>query len=243
MLVHPTMQQLKNKKVLITGGGRGIGKAIALLFSQEGAEVWITSRSEEQLKEVVSNIKSQGGIAHALVFDLSQEKDVEKLSTEAQNCNIDILVNNAGTGFKGSFFKASTQDMNFTLDVNLRAPMLLTKNLLPLFLKKESGVIINIVSIAGKMGMANSVTYCASKHGMMGFTHALFEEVREKNIKVAAICPGFVDTALIPETRKMDRSKMIRPADIAKAALFIATASRESCPLEMTVRTQQSPRT
>ncbi len=236
------MNQLKNKKALITGGGRGIGKAIALLFAHEGAEVWVIARSENQLKEVVDEIKSHGGKAHALVFDLSQEKDSEKLSQEAKNLDIDILVNNAGTGFKGAFHKSSTRDLDFTLNVNLRAPMILTKNLLPLFIKKESGAIINIVSIAGKMGMADSVTYCASKHGMMGFTHALFEEVREKNIKVAAICPGFVDTALIPDTRKMDRSKMIRPEDIAQAALFIATASRESCPLEMTVRPQRSPR-
>ncbi|HLD75104.1 MAG TPA: SDR family oxidoreductase [Bdellovibrionota bacterium] len=237
------MNLLKNKKALITGGGRGIGRAIALLFAQEGAEVWVTARSEGELNETVREIKSAGGCAHALAADLSIEKDIEKVSQEAEKNNIDILVNNAGTGFKGAFHKSSHRDVDVTLNVNLRAPMLLTKNLLPLFFKKESAVIINIVSIAGKMGMADSVTYCASKHGMMGFTHALFEEVREKNIKVSAICPGFVDTALIPETRKMDRSKMIRPADIAKAALFIATASRESCPLEMTVRPQQSPRT
>jgi len=227
------MNSLKNKKVLITGASRGIGRAIALLFAAHGAHVLATARDSEKLQKISDSF---------LCKDLLKDEDIHNVATWAVDKDVDILINNAGCGFKGAFHKISIEDMDRVLQINQRAPMLLTKLLLPHFLKKQSGTIINIASIAGKMGIAHSATYCASKHAIIGFTHALFEEVREKNIKVAAICPGYVDTELIPETKKINRSKMIRPEDIAKACLFIATSSKESCPIEMIIRPQLNPR-
>ncbi len=235
-------KELQNTTTLITGAGRGIGRSIAHLFAKAGSTVYLTARTAHELESVVQEIKKKEGMAHSIVADLTKEENIKKTADLMITKNIDILINNAGRGFNGSFHKISIDDMDTTLEVNLRAPMLLTKFLLPHFLKKNLGTIINIASIAGKTGFADSVTYCVSKHGMMGFTHALFEEVREKNIKVSAICPGFVDTSLIPQTRKIDRSKMIRPEDVAKTALYVATSSKESCPIEIILRPQNNPR-
>ncbi|MBI2609212.1 MAG: SDR family oxidoreductase [Deltaproteobacteria bacterium] len=231
-----------HKTVLITGASRGIGRAIALLFAEHGAHVLLTARTSQELQKLKEEIEKKKGKASFLVLDLLKDEDIHSLAKWAVDKDIDILINNAGCGFKGAFHKISTKDMDRVLHINQRAPMLLTKLLLPHFFKKQSGTIINIASIAGKIGIAHSVSYCASKHAVVGFTHALFEEVREKNIKVATICPGYVDTELIPETKKINREKMIRPEDVAKACLFIATSSKESCPIEMIIRPQVNPR-
>ena len=232
---------LNNKTALITGAGRGIGKATALLFAQQGAHVLLASRTKSELEKLAQVINRKGGRASIVPCDLNTEQDIKRLAVQACEANTDILINNAGWGVKGAFHKLSPKDMNSILDVNLRAPMLLTQRLLPHLIAKKSGCIVNIASMAGKLGMPHSVTYCASKHGLVGFSNALFEEVRAHSIKVSVICPGFVDTSLVPQTRKINRTKMIRPEDIAQACLFVATASPESCPVEIIVRPQQSP--
>ncbi|MBI2027450.1 MAG: SDR family oxidoreductase [Deltaproteobacteria bacterium] len=232
---------LKNKTVLITGAGRGIGKAIALLFANHGAKILLASRSQSELESVSHDISKINSESHVFPYDLTKDESLNNLAHHAIQQNIDILINNAGSGIKGKFHKLAVNDMDHILSINMRTPMLLTKLLLPHFLQKQSGCIINIASIAGKMGMSNSAAYCASKHGLVGFSHSIFEEVREKNIKVCVICPGFVDTRLVPQTNKVDRNKMIRPDDVASACLFVATSLQHSCPTEMILRPQHSP--
>ncbi len=137
--------------------------------------------------------------------------------------------------------KAKVEDWDRTFQVNLRAPMILSQLVLPTLIAKGEGAIINIGSISGKMGQANSAAYSASKFGLIGFTQSLYEEVREHGIKVTVILPGFVDTELIPPTNKLDRSKMISPEDVAQAVLFVLTSPPTSCPVELTMRPQRSP--
>src|SRR5262249_172825 len=149
--------------------------------------------------------------------DLTQDADVYRLVEESQNRfgSVDILINNAGWGKRSSIVKANVEDWDRTFRLNLRAPMLLAKLLLPKMIEKNTGAVINIGSVSGNTGEANGAAYSASKFGLIGFTQSLFEEVRDYGIKVAVILPGFVDTPLIPPNRQIDRAKMIRPEDVA----------------------------
>ncbi|MEE9143296.1 MAG: SDR family oxidoreductase, partial [Candidatus Binatia bacterium] len=226
------MKQLAGKVAIVTGAGRGIGKAISLLLSRSGCRVVLASRNESRLKSIWEEIRSQGGEALVVPTDLSRDADMERLveRTLQEWGSIDYLVNNAGWGKKAPVVKAKVEDWDRTFQVNLRAPMILSQLVLPTLIAKGEGAIINIGSISGKMGQANSAAYSASKFGLIGFTQSLYEEVREHGIKVTVILPGFVDTELIPPTNKLDRSKMISPEDVAQAVLFVLTSSPTSCP-------------
>ncbi|MEK7210047.1 MAG: SDR family oxidoreductase, partial [Candidatus Binatota bacterium] len=155
--------------------------------------------------------------------------------------SVDYLINNAGWGRTAPVSKAKVEDWDRTLQVNLRAPMILSQLVLPTLIEKGEGAIINIGSISARAGQANTAAYSASKSGLIAFTESLYEEVREYGIKVAVILPGFVDTALIPPTRRLDRSKMIRPEDIAQTVFFVLTCSPNCCPVEIAVRPQRTP--
>ena len=237
------MMPLVGKVAIVTGAGRGIGKAISLILSRSGCRVVLASRNESRLKTVEEEIRSQGGEALVFSTDLTQDHDMERLveRTLQEWGSIDYLVNNAGLGKKAPVIKAKVKDWDRTFQVNLRAPMVLSQLVLPTLIAKGEGAIINIGSISGKMGQANSSAYSASKFGLIGFTQSLYEEVREHGIKVTVILPGFVDTELIPPTNKLDRSKMISPKDVAQAVLFVLTSSPTSCPVELTMRPQRSP--
>ena len=119
--------------------------------------------------------------------------------------------------------------------------MILAKEFLPAMIKKGEGAVINIGSVSGKSGEANSAAYSASKFGLIGFTQSLFEEVREHGIKVTVILPGFVDTPMIPPVKHLDRSKMIQANDVAQAVLYILNAPLTACPVEITIRPQRTP--
>ena len=228
---------------IITGAGRGIGKAIALALSGAGSRVVLAARSELELREVAEEIAKDGGEALVAPTDLTRDEEMERLVQETLGewGTIDILVNNAGWGKKAPVVNGKTEDWDRTFQVNLRAPMILSRLVLPTLIEKKAGAIINIGSVSGKTGQADNAAYCASKFGLIGFTEALFEELREHGIKVSVIHPGFVDTQLIPPNRKLDRSKMIRPEDIAQTAMFLLSCSPVSCPVEITVRPQKTP--
>lgn len=237
------MPDLSGKVAIVTGAGRGIGKAIALALSRAGARVAIAARSETELRAVAEEIRSNGGDALVLATDVTREDEMERLvkQTLKEWNSIDVLVNNAGWGKTASVIHGATEDWDRTFQINLRAPMILSRFVLPKMIERKSGAIVNIGSISGKAGAANTAAYSASKFGVIGFTQSLFEEVREHGIKVAVILPGFVDTPLIPQTKRLDRTKMIRPEDVADAVLFILSSPANSCPVEITVRPQQSP--
>ena len=237
------MESLTGKVSIVTGAGRGIGRAISLALSRSDARVALAARSELELRAVAEEIKSENGEALVIPTDLTRDEDMERLvkRTLQEWGSIDVLVNNAGWGKTTPVVSARTEDWDRTFQVNLRAPMVLSRLVLPAMIEKKAGAIINISSISGKTGQANTAAYAASKFGLIGFTESLFEEVREYGVKVAAIVPGFVDTPLIPRARRLDRSKMIRPEDIAQTVLFVLSCSPGACPVEITVRPQQSP--
>ncbi len=237
------MQPLAGKVAIVTGASRGIGKAISILLAQSGSRVVLAARSEPQLKSVSEEISSQNGEALVIPTDLTVDKEMERLvqQTLKEWGSVDVLINNAGLGKVAPVVKAKVSDWDETFRVNLRAPMFLSKLVLPTMMERGEGSIINISSVSGKSGEANGSAYSASKFGLMGFTQSLYEEVRDYGIRVSAICPGFVDTPMIPQMRRMDRSKMIRPEDIAQTVLFVLTSPPTACPVEITVRPQRTP--
>lgn len=237
------MKPLAGKIAIVTGAGRGIGRATALLLGQSGARVVLASRSEFELSAVSEEITNQNGEALAVSTDLTRDDEMERLVNRALEHwgSVDYLINNAGWGRTAPVIKAKVEDWDRTLQVNLRAPMILSQLVLPTLIEKGEGAIINIGSISARAGQANTAAYSASKSGLISFTESLYEEVREYGIKVAVILPGFVDTALIPPTRRLDRSKMIRPEDIAQTVFFVLTCSPNCCPVEIAVRPQRTP--
>jgi 3-oxoacyl-[acyl-carrier protein] reductase len=237
------MTTLVGKVALVTGAGRGIGKAISLLLAESGCRVVLASRSRDELEEVQSVIRGKNGGAHAVPTDLTRDDEIVRLVDSArEKCGgVDILINNAGWGKRAPVVRAKIEDWDQTLRLNLRAPMVLANLLVPHMIAKGEGAVINIGSVSGKSGEANGAAYSASKFGLIGFTQSLYEEVREYGIKVAVILPGFVDTPLIPANRQLDRSKMIRAEDIANTVHFVLTSPDTCCPVEITVRPQKSP--
>ena len=237
------MKPLAGKVAVVTGAGRGIGKAVSLMLARSGAAVVLAARSVAQLEAAREEIQKEGAEALVVPTDLTRNEEIERLvqRTLEQYGSIDYLVNNAGWGKTAPVVKASVEDWDRTLQVNLRAPMILARLVAPVLMEKRAGAIVNIASISAKAGEANTAAYSASKAGLLAFSESLYEELREYGIKVAAILPGFVDTPLIPATAKLDRSKMIRPEDVAQTVLFILTSSPNFCPVEITVRPQKTP--
>lgn len=237
------MNSLKGKVAVVTGAGRGIGKAISAALARAGCRVVLAARTREQIEAVQKEILSHGGDALAVPTDVTVDDDIRRLVEKSQEKwgGVDILINNAGWGKRASVVSASLTDWDQTFRVNLRTPMVLAKALLPNMIAKREGAVINIGSVSGKTGEANGAAYSASKFGLIGFTQSLYEEVREHGIKVAVILPGFVDTPLIPPNRQLDRSKMIQANDIAETVIFVLTSSATCCPVEITVRPQRTP--
>ncbi len=236
------MSTLKGKVALVTGAGRGIGKAISLMLAQSGCRVILAARTRAQLEEVHREISDRGGEALVVPADLTRDEEIQQLVETSRSWGaVDILINNAGWGKRAPVIKGNIEDWDRTFHVNLRAPMILAKQFLPNMIAKGEGAVINIGSVSGKTGEANGAAYAASKFGLIGFTQSLYEEVREQGIKVAVILPGFVDTPLIPPNRQLDRSKMIQADDIAQAVHYVLTSPATCCPVEITVRPQKTP--
>jgi 3-oxoacyl-[acyl-carrier protein] reductase len=236
------VSNLQGKVALVTGAGRGIGKAVSLMLAQSGCRVILAARTRGQLEEVQKEIQARGGDALSVATDLTRDEEIERLIEKSQSWGpVDILINNAGWGKRAPVIKGNIEDWDRTFRVNLRAPMILAKMLVPSMIAKGEGAVINIGSVSGKTGEANGATYSASKFGLIGFTESLYEEVREHGIKVSVILPGFVDTPLIPPNRQLDRNKMIQADDIAQAVRYVLTSPASCCPVEITVRPQRTP--
>ena len=237
------MQSFDEKVALVTGAGRGIGKAVALSLAKLGCRVVLAARTSVELEKVKRDIQNDKGVAIAVPTDLTRDEEIDALVRESQRefGAVDILINNAGWGKRAPVVRAKIEDWDQTLRVNLRAPMILAQKLLPAMIAKGEGAVINIGSVSGKTGEANGAAYSASKLGLIGFTQSLYEEVREHGIKVSVILPGFVDTPMIPPVKHLDRTKMIQADDVAQAVLYVLNAPATSCPVEITIRPQRTP--
>ena len=223
--------KLRDRVAIVTGGGRGIGREIALLFAGEGAKVTVSARSHDQIAEVVEEIASSGGEAIGISADVSVEDDVRKMVDETIDRfgRIDILVNNAGILEPSPVAAADSALWRRVIEVNLIGTFYCSKAVTPALIERGWGRIINMSSRSGKIGRPSLTAYCASKHGIIGFTKALAEELAPFNITVNAICPGFVETDMVPETvREQVGDKIIKPSQIAELALYLSGESASS---------------
>lgn len=239
--------QLENKVSLITGGGKGIGKAIALAFAREGSDVAIAARTEADLLQTASEVKQIGKQCLVIVTDLTDPSQVEKMVQETMDKfgQIDVLINNSG--IEGPIMSVADMDLDGwhqTLSVNLTGAMLSAKHVLKSsMIPRESGNIVNITSIAGRKGSVNRSPYNSSKFGMIGFNQALAFEMGPMGIRVNCIAPGLVEGERIDRVINANRKgtgmtydqtlaminarvamgRMVKPEEIASLAVFLAS--------------------
>lgn len=216
--------RLKDKVAVITGAGRGIGKAIALGFACEGAAVVIAARTQDEIASTAEEIRKSGGEALDMVCDVSKEDMVKNLVefTLKHYGRINILVNNAGIGSARPVYALALETFSNILQVNLTGTFLCTKYVWLPMKSSGGGSIINISSLGGLVGYPLLSAYCASKWGQIGFTKSCAEEGKKVNIRVNAIAPGKADTK-IRALVKEDKSKMLRAEDHVSACLFLAS--------------------
>jgi len=204
-----TMDQnaLEGKVALVTGGGRGIGRAIALALSQQGATVAVASRSQDQINRVAQEIKDlYGRDSFALVCDVSDSHSVNELFSTLKNdlkLEADILINNAGMAESATIGNTSDELWTRHLAINLSGTFFCSRAAVPAMVSKGWGRIINIASIAGKTGAPYIAAYSASKHGVLGLTRSVALELANTGVTVNAICPGYVETEMV--SRGVDR--------------------------------------
>jgi short-subunit dehydrogenase len=191
------MEQLRGATAIVTGASKGIGVYIARALAKEGVNLALAARSLSELEAVRKEMEALGVKAIAVQCDVTNPTDRATLiaRTEAELGPIDILVNNAGIERIAHFDKAPAHDFTDTIAVNLEAPILLTHAVVPGMLARRRGHVVNIASGAGKVGVPFGTSYCATKHGLVGFTHALRAEYRGTAIGFSVVCPGFVTDA------------------------------------------------
>jgi NAD(P)-dependent dehydrogenase (short-subunit alcohol dehydrogenase family) len=188
------MTKAMSRTVVVTGGGRGIGRVIALAFAEPGAHIVITSRTESQLEKAAADIKAKGADVTTIVMDVSDEGSVAYGfgSLHGRVKDVNVLVNNAGVGGGEVVQGSDVARWKKTLDTNLFGMYLVSRQILPLM--ADGGRIVNLSSVLGRFGVPGYTAYCATKHGVIGFTRALALEVVKRKITVNAIAPGWVET-------------------------------------------------
>ena len=217
---------LKDKVAIITGASRGIGRATALAFARADAQVVLASRTQHDLETVANLIHIEGGEALVVPTDVTQAEAVETLVNRTLETygQIDILVNNAGTGAFEMVADSDPEVWTQVIASNLKSTYLCSKYVLPFMLARQSGQIINVLSIAAKVTFKASSAYCAAKAGALAFTKVLAEEVRSENIRVTAVSPGSVDTPFWANIEgHPDLNLMLKPEHVADTILFVAT--------------------
>jgi len=215
------MKNLKSKKAIITGGGRGLGKATAIAFAKEGIDIAITGRNEEVLKKTVSELETYGIKAIYSAFDVGNYEEVKSGIKNIINTlgSVDILVNNAGIAAFGSFNEMDVSQWSQIIQTNLMGMYYVTKEVLPHLINKNEGDIFNVASTAGLNGNANTSAYSASKFAVIGMSESLMKEVRKNNIRVCTLTPSTIASDMSIElgiANKDSHDSVLQPEDFAE---------------------------
>jgi meso-butanediol dehydrogenase / (S,S)-butanediol dehydrogenase / diacetyl reductase len=232
--------RLKGKTAMITGGGTGIGRAIALAYAREGAKVAVLGRRRHQLEEVVKEASQLGGTGKVTVCDVTRREQIQEAVREVESAfgPVNVLVNNAGTLSVSTVDSISEEDWDRVLETNLKGPFLMCRAVLPSMRRGGGGAIVNIGSVLGLVGMKDRAAYCASKGGLTLLTKAMALDHAQDNIRVNCICPAIVETPLVKglflDTENGQKRKEARistlplgrfgqPQDVAELAVFLAS--------------------
>lgn len=209
------------QRVVVTGASRGIGAAIALAFGRNGAEVVLSARSEGDLAQVADQVRAAGGTAHIVLCDVTNPDDVARLETESHAAmgGVDVLVNNAGVAASHKLIDHPDELWHKIIGLNLTSVYYVCKAFVPKMVAQGKGRILNIASVASKVGSKYVVAYTASKHGVLGLTRALAAELVGNNITVNAVCPSYVDTPMTEGAVENMVSRTKMTADQARAYL------------------------
>lgn len=225
--------KLDEKVAIVTGAGRGIGSAIAVVLASQGARVVVNySRSAEAAEAVVARIREAGGEAFAVQADVSDAAQVAALvaATVAHFGRLDILVNNAGITRDKLLIRMKDEDWDAVLDTNLKGAFLCARAVAPILMKQKAGTIVNVGSVIGKVGGAGQVNYSAAKAGLVGLTKSLAKELGARNIRVNAVAPGFIATEMTDVLKEEQRQEVLRqvpagrlgaPEDVANVVAFL----------------------
>jgi 3-oxoacyl-[acyl-carrier protein] reductase len=211
--------KLQGKVAIITGGGRGIGRAIALAYAREGAKLAICARTESEIEQVAGEIRQNSAEAEAWTCDVSVQEPVQRLVNNVLEKfgRIDILVNNAGVMTRPvPIIELEARKWDYTMAVNLRGPFLMSQAVLPTMMKQRSGSIINVSSMIGRGAYPNFIAYATSKWGLEGFTQSLAAEVRSSHIRVNSVEPGVVATKLTGYSGS-------KPESVTEAFVYLAS--------------------
>jgi 3-oxoacyl-[acyl-carrier protein] reductase len=227
-------RRLEGRVAWITGAGRGLGRAIALAYADEGADLFLTARSAGELEETAKAAAERGADVDWCTADVRSKAAVESAHERAieRFGRVDVLVNNAGVWIEKPLLDFSDEEWQLTLDTNVTGVYRCTRAVLPAMKARRRGRIINLASIDGQVGFQNLVPQCASKFAVVGFTRALAKELWADGVAVTAICPAEVDKSVgwgeEPKGRPGLPSVRLLPADVARAAVFLASDEAEA---------------
>lgn len=238
----PEEKPLAGRVALVTGASRGIGLAIARRVGRMGARVAICGRDRAALDRAARGLNEERVEALAVAADVASSRDVAALVARVNEKlgEIEILVNNAGVGAFAPVQELSEDDWQRVLGTNLTGVFLVTRAVAPQMIRRRSGHVINISSLAGKNAFAGAAAYCASKWGLQGLTYCMAEDLRGYGIRVSVICPGTVQTEFSPHAGK-DPKKMLQPEDVAHAVAMLLTQAPQSFISEVLLRPTQKP--
>jgi 3-oxoacyl-[acyl-carrier protein] reductase len=232
-----SVEQLHVAVALITGGSKGIGRAIALRLADLGARVAICGRQQSALNETLAALRKNGATAEAIVADVTQPTDVDKLipAVETALGPISILVNNAGVATFAPFHEQTDADWDTMLDTNLKSVFLVSRAASKGMIQRGTGDIINISSLAGLNAFAGGAIYCASKWGLQGLSACMAEDLRGYGIRVSTICPGSVATGFSGKSAEQ-KPNALKPEDVAHAVATIVTQAPNSFISQLQIR-------
>jgi NAD(P)-dependent dehydrogenase (short-subunit alcohol dehydrogenase family) len=215
------------KVALITGASSGLGRGFALALARAGASVFLVARREEKLREAVAEIAAAGGEAAYHVADVRSVPALYDLVDVllARYKKLHILINNAGLGWRAPLQELTRSQIAETIETDLAAPIYLTQAALEALKRNAPADVVNIASIAGLQGFPEGTAYCAAKHGVVGFSRALAEELKPENVRVTAICAGSIDTEFFDRFRPtLERARMLQVEDAVRALMYVLTA-------------------